>query len=81
MTAPAEAMPLTDCPSGCRAVLDVDALDAANQSILEALGIDQGCEVEVCKVGSPCILKVNSVRLGVGREVATLIRATVTAVR
>ena len=79
MTAPAQALPLTECPSGCRAVLHVDALDAADRSMLEAFGIDHGCEVEVCKVGSPCILRVNATRLGVGREVATLIRATVTA--
>lgn len=46
--------------------------------MLEALGIEHGCEVEVCKVGSPCIVKVSSTRLGVGREVAARIRATVT---
>lgn len=46
--------------------------------MLEAMGVDHGCEVEICKVGSPCILRTGSTRLGVGREVAARIMATVT---
>ncbi len=45
--------------------------------MLEAMGVEHGCEVEICKVGSPCILKVSSGRLGVGHEVASRIMATV----
>ena len=46
--------------------------------MLEAMGVDHGSEVEICKVGSPCILRTGSTRLGVGREVAARITATVT---
>ena len=72
------ARPLSLCPSGCRATIDIEDLEPKDRSMLEALGIEHGCEVEVCKVGSPCIVKVSSTRLGVGREVAARIRATVT---
>jgi Fe2+ transport system protein FeoA len=46
--------------------------------MLEAMGVEHGCEVEICKVGSPCILRIESTRFGVGREVASRITATVT---
>ena len=39
--------------------------------MLEAMGVEHGCEVEICHVGSPCILKVDARRFGVGREVAS----------
>ena len=70
--------PLTRCPSGCRATIHTDELDAGDRSMLEAMGVDHGCEVEICKVGSPCILRTGSTRLGLGREVAARITATVT---
>lgn len=70
--------PLTLCPSGCRVTIHTDELDAGDRSMLEAMGVDHGCEVEICKVGSPCILRTESTRLGVGREVAARIKATVT---
>ncbi|MDG2021444.1 MAG: FeoA family protein [Phycisphaerales bacterium] len=71
--------PLTLCPSGCRATIHTDELDLDARTMLEAMGVEHGCEVEICKVGSPCILKVESTRFGVGREVAARITATVTA--
>ena len=70
--------PLTLCPSGCRVTIHTDELDAGDRSMLEAMGVDHGCEVEICKVGSPCILRTGSTRLGVGREVAARIKATLT---
>ncbi len=70
--------PLTLCPPGCRATIHTDELDAGDRSMLEAMGVDHGSEVEICKVGSPCILRTESTRLGVGREVAARITATVT---
>ncbi|MDC0429100.1 ferrous iron transport protein A [Phycisphaerales bacterium] len=70
--------PLTLCPSGCRATIHTDELDLDARAMLEAMGVEHGCEVEICKVGSPCILRVESTRFGVGREVAARITATVT---
>ena len=79
-TTPAISQPLSHCPTGCRATIDIADLELKDRSMLEALGIEHGCEVKVCKVGSPCIVKVSSTRLGVGREVAARIKATVIAV-
>ncbi len=74
-----ERRPLTLCPSGCRATIHTDQLDLVARTMLEAMGVEHGCEVEICKVGSPCILRVESTRFGVGREVAARITATVPA--
>ena len=71
--------PLTLCPAGCRATIHTDQLDLDARTMLEAMGVEHGCEVEICKVGSPCILRIDSTRFGVGREVAARITATVTA--
>jgi Fe2+ transport system protein FeoA len=70
--------PLTLCPAGCRATIHTDQLDLDARTMLEAMGVEHGCEVEICKVGSPCILRIESTRFGVGREVASRITATVT---
>jgi Fe2+ transport system protein FeoA len=71
------SLPLTLCPSGCRAMIHLDELDASDRAMLEAMGMEHGGEVEICQVGSPCILKVASTRVGVCREVAGRLRATV----
>ena len=74
-----ERRPLTLCPSGCRATIHTDELDLDARQMLEAMGVEHGSEVEICKVGSPCILRIDSTRFGVGHEVAARITATVTA--
>jgi len=71
------SLPLTLCPTGCRAMIHLDELDAADRAMLEAMGMEHGGEVEICQVGSPCILRVESTRVGVCREVAGRLRATV----
>lgn len=73
------SMPLTLCPSGCKATIHLDELNANDRAMLEALGMEHGGEVEICQVGSPCILRVHSTRVGVCREVAGRLRATVAA--
>lgn len=73
------SMPLTLCPSGCKATIHLDELDAGDRAMLEALGMEHGGEVEICQVGSPCILRVHATRVGVCREVAGRLRATVAA--
>ena len=73
------SLPLTLCPSGCRATIHLDELDASYRAMLEAMGMEHGGEVEICQVGSPCILRVESTRVGVCREVAGRLRATVSA--
>jgi Fe2+ transport system protein FeoA len=73
------SLPLTLCPSGCRATIHLDELDASDRAMLEAMGMEHGGEVEICQVGSPCILRVESTRVGVCREVAGRLRATVSA--
>ena len=76
-TTNARQQPLTECPAGCRAIVHTHQLEDGPRTMLEAMGVEHGCEVEICKVGSPCILKVSSGRLGVGHEVASRIMATV----
>ena len=78
-TASDASMPLTLCPSGCRATIHLDDVEDGDRSMLEALGLEHGGEVEVCQVGSPCILRVSSTRVGVCREVAGRLRATISA--
>ncbi len=69
---------LTDCTSGCRVTIDIESLEDPDRSMLEAMGVEHGIEVEICQVGSPCILKVHTRRLGVGRAVARRIMTTPT---
>lgn len=78
-TASDASMPLTLCPSGCRVTIHLDEVEDGDRSMLEALGLEDGGEVEVCQVGSPCILRVSSTRVGVCREVAGRLRATISA--
>lgn len=69
---------LTDCTSGCRVMIDIESLEHEDRSMLEAMGVEHGIEVEICQVGSPCILKVHTTRLGVGHAVARRIMTTPT---
>ena len=48
-----ERRPLTLCPSGCRATIHTDELDLDARQMLEAMGVEHGCEVEICKVEPP----------------------------
>ena len=74
-----QTTPLPLCQDGSTVLIDVADLDATDRSMLEAMGVEHGCEVEICHVGSPCILKVDARRFGVGREVASRIRVTLAA--
>ena len=74
-----QTTPLHLSHDGSTALIAAADLAAPDRSMLEAMGVEQGSEVEICHVGSPCILKVDARRFGVGREVASRIRVTLAA--
>lgn len=51
--------------------------------LLNAMGLTEACEVRVCRKGEPCIVQVNTTRLGLSAALARRIlitqRATSTA--
>jgi Fe2+ transport system protein FeoA len=38
--------------------------------MLRALGMTDDCTLRICKVGEPCIVQVQSTRIGLSRSVA-----------
>jgi len=63
-------IPLSQLRRGERALIETKDLPAGECRLLAAMGLAERCEVRVCRAGTPCIVEVESVRLGIGREVA-----------
>ena len=64
------AIPLTQLRAGDRARLLATGLQCDSCDLLNAMGLTDQCEIRVCKVGEPCIVQVNSTRLGISSRIA-----------
>jgi hypothetical protein len=76
----AEPAPLLSLPRGRRARLDLSRLDPADRSVLRAMGLRADCEVQLCRVGEPCILALrgccnDGCRIGLTRRLAERVLA------
>ena len=67
-----EAVPvkLSTLSSGLTARLHAAELAPADCDMLRALGMTDECTLRICKVGEPCIVQVQSTRIGLSRAVA-----------
>jgi Fe2+ transport system protein FeoA len=45
-------------------------LPAQDCALLGALGMTDRCVLRICKIGEPCIVQVQSTRIGLSRSVA-----------
>ncbi|MFO0963042.1 MAG: FeoA family protein [Phycisphaerales bacterium] len=72
-------IPLTQLRRGQRAIVDcseLTALPEGDRCLLHAMGMHHACEVTVCRSGTPCIVQIDSTRLGLSGEVASKILVT-----
>jgi Fe2+ transport system protein FeoA len=70
-------IPLSQLRDGDRARLHTAQLCCEDCDLLNAMGMTDRCEIRVCRVGEPCIVQVNSTRLGLGRDLARKIMVEV----
>ncbi len=56
--------------------MDTRDLPEAESRLLAAMGMGERCEIRVCRAGTPCIVQIQSIRVGIGREVAERIITT-----
>lgn len=66
-------IPLTQLKRGQRAVVDCSTLThlpEQDRCLLRAMGMYDRCTVKVCRPGTPCIVEVDSTRLGLSGSVA-----------
>jgi Fe2+ transport system protein FeoA len=61
---------LSDLAPGRRARLLKASLAPQDCALLSALGMTDRCVLRICKVGEPCIVQVQSTRIGLSRAVA-----------
>ena len=69
-TTPARVIRLSDLASGQTARLHTADLAPQDCALLGALGLTDRCVLHICKVGEPCIVQVQSTRIGLARSVA-----------
>ena len=72
-------VPLTQLRRGQRAIVDcsqIEGLPEGDRCLLHAMGMHHECEVRVCRPGTPCIVQIDSTRLGIAGEVARRILVT-----
>lgn len=63
-------LPLTVVPGGTAARLRESDLHNSDQDLLTALGLTRDCHLMVRKTGSPCIVEVRGVRVGLSEAIA-----------
>ena len=61
---------LSDLSKGQRARLHTAELAPQDCALISALGLTDRCVLHICKVGEPCIVQVQSTRIGLARSVA-----------
>jgi Fe2+ transport system protein FeoA len=61
---------LTQMVPGNVVRLHMADLPAQDCALLGALGLTDRCVLRICKVGEPCIVQVQSTRIGLSRSVA-----------
>lgn len=72
-------VPLTQLKRGQRAIVDcseLTGLPEGDRCLLHAMGMHHECTVEVCRSGAPCIVQIDSTRLGLAGSVASKIMVT-----
>jgi Fe2+ transport system protein FeoA len=65
-----EPVRLSALSSGRTVRLHMADLAPADCDMLRALGMTDHCTLRICKVGEPCIVQVQSTRIGLSRSVA-----------
>ena len=74
-----DLIPLSQLRRGQRAIVDcsqIDGLPEGDRCLLHAMGMHHECEVKVCRPGTPCIVQIDSTRLGISGDVAGRILVT-----
>ncbi len=72
-------IPLTQLQRGQRAIVDCSELTdlpEGDRCLLHAMGLHHECEVQVCRPGTPCIVQIDTTRLGISGDVARKILVT-----
>jgi Fe2+ transport system protein FeoA len=72
-------IPLTQLQRGQRAIVhcaDIADLPEGDRCLLHAMGMHHECQIRVCSPGTPCIVQIDSTRLGISAEVARRILVT-----
>jgi Fe2+ transport system protein FeoA len=67
---PAAPVRLSDLTPGCLARMHMANLAPQDCALLRALGLTDRCVLRICKIGEPCIVEVQSTRIGIARSVA-----------
>ncbi len=63
-------VPLTQLREGDRGWLHAANLCCEDCDLLNAMGMTEQCEIRVCQRGEPCIVQVNTTRLGLSGTLA-----------
>lgn len=63
-------IPLSQLRSGDRARVHAADLCCEDCDLLQAMGMTDQCELRVCRRGEPCIVQVNTTRLGLSAHLA-----------
>jgi Fe2+ transport system protein FeoA len=71
-----DAVPLSVLREGDRGRLHATNLCCEDCDLLNAMGMTDQCEIRVCQRGEPCIVQVNSTRLGLSAALARNILVT-----
>lgn len=67
---PIKPVPLTQLGVGDRGRLHTANLCCEDCELLNAMGLTEHCEIRVCQRGEPCIVQVNTTRLGLSAALA-----------
>lgn len=73
---PVGAVPLATLREGERGRAHTAQLPCEDCDLLNAMGLTDACEVRVCRKGEPCIVQVNTTRLGLSAALARRILIT-----
>jgi Fe2+ transport system protein FeoA len=76
---PMVRIPLTQLQRGQRAIVhcaDIADLPEGDRCLLHAMGMHHECQIRVCSPGTPCIVQIDSTRLGISADVARRILVT-----
>jgi Fe2+ transport system protein FeoA len=76
---PEGAVSLATLREGERGRAHTSQLPCEDCDLLNAMGLTDECEVRVCRRGEPCIVQVNTTRLGLSAALARRILITRTA--
>jgi Fe2+ transport system protein FeoA len=63
-------------PGDCGRIV-ASRLGENDGELLRAMGMSEHCRLRVCRSGEPCIVQIDSTRLGLSRDMTRLILVTV----